>query len=195
MHYYGNSGNGAWMYNCTSAFHGVLASDLKYFESASPCRSYGTGCYGLYGNSSFLSKLPISGPDHINPFAVGVAAQVVGLAEKLTWSSEIVSVYDFSNFILACQLDVVDIKYLVLNGSTTILSSAPSNDTVAYISIGWDALGVGSPAIQNAIVMAATTATTSTDELVTNFASSLGKIFAAFSVDSFVEAPNVVQQS
>jgi hypothetical protein len=195
MRYYDLGGNGAWMYNCTPAFHGVLASDLKNFESDLPCRSFGYGCYGLYSNDSFLDSTSIAGPANINPLAVGVAAQVVGLAEELTFDDEIVSAYDFSNFILVCQVDVFDIKYSVLNGSTTILSSTPSNDTVTYISTGWDALEVGAPAVQNSIVIAATTATTSTDEMVTSFASSLSKIFAAFSVDSFVETRNLLQQT
>ncbi|CZR64410.1 uncharacterized protein PAC_14308 [Phialocephala subalpina] len=194
MRYYDNVNNGAWMYNCTAAFSDVLAADSKYNEWTSPCRSYGTGCYGLYQNNSFLGDVPANGNDHVNPFAVGVSAQVVGLAEQLTWSSEIISADDFSNFVLACQVNVSDIKYSVINGSTTILSSTPSNDTVAFLSTGWDSLSVGTPAIQNAIVVAATTATTSTDELVTSFTSSLGKIFAAFSSDSFVEVPNVLQQ-
>jgi hypothetical protein len=189
--------SGALMYNCTAGFSGVLSENSQYDESTPPCISYGNGCYGIYQNSSLLTGMPMAGTEHINPFFVGISAQVKGLTDYLDCDPEVFSAFESIFFTLTCQVDVSDITYSIINGSVTILSSTPSNDTVALLSTGWESFSVGTPAVSNAIPMAVTAANGQAapqNAFVTKFSTSLAQIFAAFSADSFMAYPNIMQQ-
>ncbi|KAF8859279.1 hypothetical protein BDZ45DRAFT_673395 [Acephala macrosclerotiorum] len=111
---------------------------------------------------------------------------------EATRSDEITRAFDFSNFILECQNEVHDITY-VINNTVSILASTPSNDTVTLLSTGRNVLGIGNTQFKTLSVAARTA--TIPDELTTNFATSLGQIFAAFSSDSFIDYPGILQQT
>jgi hypothetical protein len=172
-------------------FAGILPSRNSAGSYSGLCYDFGSGCSGVFSNSSFLATTqPVSSFNYtgsINPIYFGIAVRVDDTTLQGTWYLDDPDVQlgdNFYDFILACQVEVDEITFSVLNGTITPLSTNLANNTVALLSTAWYETDQGRPAILQAINLAAVLGHNSTD-LSSRFASSLSRIFAAFSATAF----------
>ncbi|KAI8632831.1 hypothetical protein F5Y19DRAFT_462619 [Xylariaceae sp. FL1651] len=167
-------------FQCTSAFHGDLQSDLwlpAYFADAAMASNI-TG-YGVQ-----------------NPYyhAVGAGFQAVE-NPALTNSSEIVTpVHGGAAFLLSCSVEMYDIEYDSMNGTVTRFVAKPSNASVANAwQVPIQASGVAESNLQTAALIAVTTATSEQD-LADQYALSYSKAALGLGAQSVQLAPALAVQ-